>query len=832
MAYNREDCDICNKKGLAIYISRFGFTENRGHQSPIPKIGNLPDMSSIGSYSLKPIRNEGYIYVLDTLNKDQLIVYQVTPTSKNLPVLKKINKDDAKTNNTGMHQPCEAIPERLSNSMLITVPSANINRDIYICFVSDVLTQDKESYIKKNYVSCMSLIKVGSNTIYSSGIDGLSKVQGLDEKLKKNLIAEAKKINPKSLMAVVVDPVVLMNEIYLNYSEKITNIRASYEKSNARELECSRIYEAMKLQIYDQLEDKLINDSAGQTKLASSPYAGHMGRSHEMKTQSIDHDLTTTFKSFDREWGRYSKKINHVELDVFFKTENSKLENSIKSQSNYINVMLKFYKNPWMRIYFDSFFDQNNIKNGVCYTRELVLAIGGLFSHGEAQKVLFSEFDQLKFSNNTFINNALIFNYKPTKAKLEQEVNKVKIGQADFLKDLNWSPILDAHTNAISKVAAGHADLYGGYLVSVLAGKITEYANKSITSKVGVGMLSILINTESDLKIIDPKTKQGMIIHVYNTLYQQALHSDDKALLKELESKKEKVFKKIYNQIKRLQHQIGATNITEVSKKLALFTPRKHTEKFGNVNKALTNFKTLQQAKDTVFTYHYEKIKAGIQKSARVGNAVKMGIPYSLSILSLTYQVYIANDLFKKINSQNDKVEASVRFGVAATGAVSAFISVVDMSLTNAKVLSSIGKGLANAMKRYAIALVGARLGAGAAVGAAGIEFYYGVWKAGLEEKNYALAAVYFISGAAYIATAYFLFQLSGVMVGTGAGAPVGAGLAISAVVIIVCGGLVTVLKDDALQDWIERSRFGIMKDQRYKNLNNERTEFHKVFAK
>lgn len=148
------------------------------------------------------------------------------------------------------------------------------------------------------------------------------------------------------------------------------------------------------------------------------------------------------------------------------------------------------------------------------------------------------------------------------------------------------------------------------------------------------------------------------------------------------------------------------------------------------------------------------------------------------------------------------------------------------------RVLASIGKGIVDLMMKHAIALIGARLGAGAAVGAAGIDFYYGVWKAGIQEKNYALAAVYFVSGTAYIATAYYLIKLSGVMAGSVAGASVGAGLAISAVVIIVCGGLVAALKDNSLQDWMERSRFGILKDQRYKGLTAERTEFEKVFAR
>ena len=69
-------CNVCDKQGLPIYVSRFGFSSNVSNIKPslsIPK--NYPKLSGSGmTYEVKSIRNTGYIYVFDELDNSFIIL--------------------------------------------------------------------------------------------------------------------------------------------------------------------------------------------------------------------------------------------------------------------------------------------------------------------------------------------------------------------------------------------------------------------------------------------------------------------------------------------------------------------------------------------------------------------------------------------------------------------------------------------------------------------------------------------------------------------------------------------------------------------------------------
>ena len=206
-------------------------------------------------------------------------------------------------------------------------------------------------------------------------------------------------------------------------------------------------------------------------------------------------------------------------------------------------------------------------------------------------------------------------------------------------------------------------------------------------------------------------------------------------------------------------------------------------------------------------------------KVSGFGGSVKSSFAVGSSALIGAFQGWVLtqlyDDAFGETTMNNDKTENKIRFGLGISAVGAAIATTIEKGL-----------GLYRVPNREIITIK-ERIGSVARLlgGIAGFGFAIMDAKAGYDasqEGNVALSSLYIVSsGVGFILTAIAFSSLNIPMLGWI--------IAIGAGLLIVISIGISYLKDNALQDWVERCSFGILQKERYGSYKLMQTEFEKA---
>lgn len=206
-------------------------------------------------------------------------------------------------------------------------------------------------------------------------------------------------------------------------------------------------------------------------------------------------------------------------------------------------------------------------------------------------------------------------------------------------------------------------------------------------------------------------------------------------------------------------------------------------------------------------------------KVSSFGGSVKSSFAVGSSALIGAFQGWVLtklyDDAFGETTMNNDKTENKIRFGLGISAVGAAIATTIEKGL-----------GLYRVPNREIITIK-ERIGGVARLlgGIAGFGFAIMDAKAGYDasqEGNVALSSLYIVSsGVGFILTAIAFSSLNIPMLGWI--------IAIGAGLLIVLSIGISKLKDNALQDWVERCSFGTLPKERYGSYKLMQSEFEKA---
>ena len=182
----------------------------------------------------------------------------------------------------------------------------------------------------------------------------------------------------------------------------------------------------------------------------------------------------------------------------------------------------------------------------------------------------------------------------------------------------------------------------------------------------------------------------------------------------------------------------------------------------------------------------------------------------------------MAGEMDKKVSK--DQVRNKWLFGAAVAGTVGAVSELLHVMLENSLVSGGeFGRFVGNIWAK-AIGVFGRVLGFAAAVIVAFFDFS-DAWES-YERREYGMAILYFVSGAASVGAVVALTSVFGATIAGLSSTGVGIVLAVIAILV---GLLIAWFKDDELEAWLRRCWFGVaakgadpLKDERFDTLKEE----------
>lgn len=809
------NCKTCNKKGLPIYLTRIGYTASAGKKLLINKPGNYPDLGGKGSYEIKKLRGSGYIYIYDELNPKKITCYSTKAEIHSLKV-NPISSD----NNTICKVCYNNDPGRVRNGMLITVPEANRVRNVWICYSTYKWTKSViDNHINNvSFRSHMTKIKIGTSTgLEYLPIKKILEVQdGYISGIKKVIYNTCEKINNnKGLLAVLHDPIMLMAEMESVVEQKVVaaNSIKGHEKQSFTNQTLGALEEGVREGLvlnytFGDVRDKETIRSRNADIVLKS---GDIWKKTDYEFEISKHnDLR---KKIDDEWKKYQSKINHTERKAWVK----KFANDKKKLLE-VNVLplSKIYEKwldcPRVSVYFSNQFDSTDMNSGIAYGKEIILMLGSMGALDNIQNKLLKMMSYNEFSKNNYMLNVFVLNQDTLKSKVRESFKKLKPDIENKFRDIPWDGLWGGFSGAFQNTVEGHVDKIGsglavafGALYITLAQGILSGLNTGLAALSYAGMYKVKFE-----RIITSNIRTSKLASVLRKEMILAAARENPALAQRIKTDPRNLKFMIDQHIFDLQTK---TNLQKHIIKRNLVIVKgvfKNVDSFEKALKTVTvdNIDLKNAVTSDLDLEWQNRIKTSVQDTLNrsAPNITKMFLAGSSLIIG-AFQTWVFVKLWD--DAYGDEVMAhdvknnSFRTYLGAMAAISSFAQFGD------------------AIKKQA-GFFKTTLSLGARVLGGGASFLVGIMdlfdaKDSYAEGNYPLLALQVVSG----------------IVGIGLGFALLKGLTIFGIYGLIIAGimiglsiLIAKYKDNALQDWVERSSFGTLSSERYKSLDEMKSQF------
>lgn len=498
----------------------------------------------------------------------------------------------------------------------------------------------------------------------------------------------------------------------------------------------------------------------------------------------------------NRAWSKYAKKLKGSEREQWRKAFDAQLKDY---DARFIAPLAQSHaallEHSSLLAQFECNFDSNDMRSGAAYTAVLANCTSATGDKKACFDLYVKWLGGKVTDTKNLLLRALAYNQDPT----AKEVSAAVSGSTDW-NGLPWDKVIEATDKATATLTDGAPDALGR-LVGNITGAVAKLLQLAVDeSRVVHGL--VLLAARARQPIVEVQI-DGSRKAFRSLLIRQLFRlSGQNVPPRQME-------RAVAEELRRLRMHGVPLDGTERKRWLLMIDPsevKAMPQGLGAQARAqwlAGRIRTPQQVDEL----HLDRFLT------RLGNGVRGGAPFVFALLGV-----LAN--WKALDSTRDSERKALAHGkseglarVCAQGAqlVGAIAATLETALSRLPAFSSaVARGVQNVSGRL-IGILGKVLGVGGSLFMAGIDFYRASqeWK----EGNKLGAALFVVSGAAGVAATLLLFF-----------GATGVGLVV-VVFMIALAFVMTALVDNSLQDWMERCRWGILTDQRYRDFDKEMAE-------
>lgn len=833
-------CEFCDKRGVPILPLRYAVAP-AGTKLPKADEPSVKLPESAAYYTRRVLRS-GYLYVYDEARSrwdsyfvtPQAMFFKLASTSGMPPVLPQKPFD------------CPDDGHRAVASC-ITIPDAKNATNVWLGFSDAEWTpavkkkHESASYRKrhmrcvnvKNFASSVDKIHtLGMHTVGEEVAEFAKDNKQLNQSIgyspfeiesrqlqKERLLQECENLAPGKAFAVVLDdPVGLATELAVlmkfNHDLFVNN------KEFKRGVAIDGVIEQMEMSIKQQGERSRMAKARQDAANAVDP--GYMGSGDGggaaaggmALARSFNKRLDDSLTEMEEElrnvsaaeldaaangaWARYDKKFSESAR----KTWRAKFEEQLlKYDEKFIAPLALAHtallKHIDMQAYFGCNFDEEDVRSGAVYSATFANCI---ISTADKKSCfdLYAHWLQgdLTDTKNLLL-QALTYHNKPLKEKITEAAQ----GGTDW-GGLPWDKAIEAFDKATQSLKTGSPDSLGRLVGSITGPLAASLINAAKGQKIYAGLVALGAAARQPIVAVtiegSKKAFRTMLIHEMIRLSGNPTAPN-------------KMQYAVAEELRRLKIHGVPLDGSDTKRWLLMIDP----DEVAAMPKNLSASARAQWLAKTIRTpaqveaLNLSRFQAKVSKAT---GTIRAGVPVAFGVLGIVAN-WVALDSVRdgeRKAMQHTKGEGLVRIYAQGAQLIGAVASTIETTLAKMPAFSSaIGGGMIR-FSAAAMRLVG-KLGVIGSLFMVAID----VWRLHKEvkEDNYQGALAYGVSATLGAAATILLLLGS-----------TGVGLILVAAMII-WSFVMTVLVDNSIQDWLERTLWGKLESQRYSSLEVELAE-------
>lgn len=609
----------------------------------------------------------------------------------------------------------------------------------------------------------------------------------------------------KALIVTLPDPAGLAQELALLMKRNADLFIGdpAYQRNMAASAAIEQIERGIRVQ--GELDEIAAAEKMANEQLVNNPLGNWLSESTRQATEQMRNvSRAEAARAAQQSWQKYAKKFKDTERKAWLKDFNAKLATFDAKfigplAVNHAAVM----RSDAMFNYFDCNYDREHIESGTVYTTVVARCIAATQDKGACTKLYDEWLKGDAADRRNLILQAMLLNQKSV-------VNVVKkaVEVSIDLRQIPWDNLFATYTNAVGKVAAGTTDALASLMVQI-AGPVARGLGRIVDGTAGYRAFIMAIGLIAGHPVVRCEVTGG------RKAFRSKLIRELKKVSGEPVSEN-KLKAAVAAELRR--QNIHGARIEGTTKKHWLVLADK--EMIKAMPPGLTpNQRAAWLAKSIKTVEAIEEINLGRWRSVISAN-VRMGL--ITGILQAVSLWKLVEDEEKAL--AHDSADARYRMyaGIAALSATTAEAFGTMLAARAAQGMR-FGQGIA-ATGGAMLARFAGRAGIAAGLVVAGLDGMqaYSEFKSGNDGLIVAAYAASAVVGAALTVT-----------IALAAGAAAGSMLAALAIpligvlvaLLIGIGIFLEYIKDNKVQDWLERCPWGILEAERYKDMKFEQDQ-------
>jgi hypothetical protein len=822
-------CEYCDKRGVPLIPLRYGVAR-AGGRSPKAEGPTVPLPNDAAHYTRRLLRS-GYLYVYDEVRK-LWEEYFVTPdgyffrlmSTPGVPPVLPAKPFDCPDVSHAALASCITIP---------LTPGRKADTVVWLSFsdvqwTADVRARHETFAYRKKHMRCVTVndfakstdathclpIKslAGAAPEYSFSAQDLKKEFAFNP-LPSNeraarfarLESDCNRLAPNKAFSVVLDdPVGVAIELdalmVYNLNQHLAN------PAWARELAVSNAIVQIEEGVRSQavaLEESAAESLASQ-QMSANPLGHMLSENTRKQTEALGTVTPAEAKrAADNAWKKYAAKFDETKA----KQWRADFDKSLKSFDDKFVAPLAVAHAAWMksacmRASFECNYDEKNPHSGLVYSRSLGVCIGSTQDKAACFDLYEDWLNGTIDDKTNLLLRALVLNLDDAEKKVKEAL-KVSLDWRGFPLD----GVVGSFGGATEQLADGKSPVLGR-LIQAVAGPIVKLLAKGADGVVRPGLVALAMHSGGTWAVVEVT---GTMKQFRAQLVRELIRASGQPL------SKHQVDRAVQQQLKRLK----AAGVNLDSKGVSRFLVVVDRQASAVVPTGLPSAQRADLLSKAITTPEdVEKLTMHHWREQIARPFAKGSIPFVSGLLGGLLQ-YVAmqklgEDKTKAMSHEAQEATWRLRAGTTALVGTITELSGLALEKMGVKTVLKMGKGL-EVLATDGIKVIGKGLGIAGAVVMAGFDIYQGIsnWR----EGNRGVGVLYGISGMAGLAAAVFL-----------AAGATGVGLVL-VLILVAVGFLIESMKDNKVQDWLERCIWGTALSNRYQNSFDEMAELKSALA-
>lgn len=819
-------CEFCDKRGLPLLLVRHAVAP---HGAGAPLANPLPiELASGVAHYTKRVLRSGYVYVYDEARR-RWEAYFVTAdgylskfvhTKGAIPVIPK--KSFENCNEKGHREVARCI----------TVPDPKRATKVWIGF-SDVLWTDKimqanedAAYRKRHMteVNVQALLGGGTSP-YAHPMSQLTAIvaeYAMDEGRGKaafafstfsfvsqrvharNLLEKCEAMYPgKARIVAIMDPAGIAQELALLMKHNAEKFMAKPEY--ARNLAANAAIEEIEAGVKMQAENDEIQaaENSANHQISTNPLGHVLFKSTREQTEAMRNVTSAqTTRAADHVWAKYTKKLVPGAREAWMKSFKAALaEYDKQAILPLARNHAAWIKSSYLSHYFQCNYDSGDINSGATYTFVMTSCIASTQDKGACSKVYDEWLAGTMDDENNLLLRAMVFNQQAI-ANAVKEASKVSI---DF-RQIPWDNILTTSDKSFG-VASENLQYVGARFIVECAGPIARGFGKILDGSPGFRNAVMGMGIIAGHPVVLCEVRGGRKAFRAHVI-RQLLRASGSVV------NENQMRRAVAAELRRLQiHGVRMDGST--TKKWLLLADK---DVLAGVPPGLSDQEEARWLASSIRTAQQVE-DLNLARWRSVINS-SMGVGVIAGILQVICLTKVVADEEKAL--LNESTDAKLRMYAGITTLAATTSEVIGNALkARAAQGLRVGQGVAT---RLGGSLAKVASGAGLITGlfVAGLDIYKAI-KENQEGADGLVVAAYLSSAVLSAGLSLILLKVS--ILGALALPIIG----LLVLLIVAIGIFIEFIKDNPVQDWMERCVWGVLKDQRYSDMETEQAQLKKA---